>query len=196
MIRLDNISKQHGKQILFLEASAAVNRGEKVGLVGPNGAGKSTIFKMIMKQEIPDDGTISIDKGVRIGYFSQDVGEMGGKPVVAETMDGAGPVSDVARELKELEQALGDPERADELAGQPVPPRPFAPGTDHPVTNRPINQLRDNCRRAITDGPLFSKHAAPFSGQRAQVARAGPEEALVQCGRPVRERRPPPALPR
>jgi ATPase subunit of ABC transporter with duplicated ATPase domains len=115
VIRLDNVSKQHGKQILFLEASAAVNRGEKVGLVGPNGAGKSTIFKMIMKDESPDDGQISIDKGMRIGYFSQDVGEMSGKPVVAETMDGAGPVSDVARELKELEHALGDPARADEL---------------------------------------------------------------------------------
>ncbi len=47
MIRFDNVAKQHGKQILFVEASAAVHQGEKVGLVGPNGAGKSTIFRMI-----------------------------------------------------------------------------------------------------------------------------------------------------
>ena len=115
MIRLDSISKQHGKQILFMEASAAVNRGEKVGLVGPNGAGKTTIFRMIMKEELPDGGQVSIDRGMSIGYFSQDVGEMTGRTVVAETMAGAGPVSEIADELHELEHALGDPARADEL---------------------------------------------------------------------------------
>jgi ATPase subunit of ABC transporter with duplicated ATPase domains len=47
MIRLDNISKQHGHQILFIDASMVIQKGEKVGLVGPNGAGKSTIFRMI-----------------------------------------------------------------------------------------------------------------------------------------------------
>ena len=56
MIRIDSVSKQHGRQILFLEASAAVNRGEKVGLVGPNGAGKTTIFRLITREEEPDDG--------------------------------------------------------------------------------------------------------------------------------------------
>ncbi|WP_437808572.1 ABC-F family ATP-binding cassette domain-containing protein [Sorangium sp. So ce1078] len=115
MIRLDSISKQHGKQILFLEASAAVNRGEKVGLVGPNGSGKTTIFRMITKEEAPDGGQVAIDRGVTIGYFSQDVGEMKGRSAVAETMDGAGPVSTVAAELRELEAALADPERMDEM---------------------------------------------------------------------------------
>ncbi|MDX2176181.1 MAG: ATP-binding cassette domain-containing protein, partial [Candidatus Sumerlaeia bacterium] len=79
MIRLDQISKQHGRQILFVEAAAAVHRGEKVGLVGPNGAGKSTVFRMIMGEEHPDDGQVSIDRGVTIGYFDQDVGEMAGR---------------------------------------------------------------------------------------------------------------------
>ena len=90
MIRLDQISKQHGPQILFVDASAAIFRGEKIGLVGPNGAGKSTIFRMIMREESPDDGQVSIERGITIGYFSQDVGEMAGRPVVAETMAGAG----------------------------------------------------------------------------------------------------------
>jgi ATPase subunit of ABC transporter with duplicated ATPase domains len=115
VIRLDQISKQHGHQILFVEASAAIHRGEKVGLVGPNGAGKSTIFRLIMGEESPDEGQVSIDRGVTIGYFSQDVGEMGGRPTVAEVMAGAGQVSVVAAELKELEEALADPARADEL---------------------------------------------------------------------------------
>jgi ATPase subunit of ABC transporter with duplicated ATPase domains len=115
VIRLDSISKQHGKQILFMEASAVLNRGEKAALVGPNGAGKTTIFRMITREELPDDGTVSIDRGVTTGYFSQDVGEMAGKPVVAETMDGAGPVSEILAELRALEHALADPARADEM---------------------------------------------------------------------------------
>jgi ATPase subunit of ABC transporter with duplicated ATPase domains len=115
VIRFDGIGKQHGNQILFLEASAAIHRGEKVGLVGPNGAGKSTLFRLVMREEQPDEGTVSIDRGVTVGHFSQEVGEMQGRSAVAETMDGAGPVSAVAAELAELEHAMADPARADEL---------------------------------------------------------------------------------
>jgi ATPase subunit of ABC transporter with duplicated ATPase domains len=115
MIRLDNISKQIGHQILFIEASAALQKGEKVGLVGPNGAGKTTLFRMITGQELPDEGQVAVDRGVTIGYFSQDVGEMSGRSAVAEVMDGAGPVSAVASELRELEAAMADPEQAEEM---------------------------------------------------------------------------------
>jgi len=115
MIRLDNISKQNGHQIVFIEASAALQRGEKIGLVGPNGAGKTTLFRMIAGREPPDEGQVSVDRGVTIGYFSQDVGEMAGRSAVAEVMDGAGPVSAVAAELKDLEAAMIDPDRVDEM---------------------------------------------------------------------------------
>jgi ATPase subunit of ABC transporter with duplicated ATPase domains len=115
VIRFDAISKQHGRQILFVEASAVIHRGEKVGLVGPNGAGKSTLFRLVTREEQPDEGQVSIDRGVTVGHFSQDVGEMSGRSAVAETMDGAGPVSQVAAELHALEHALADPARADEL---------------------------------------------------------------------------------
>src|SRR5688500_249239 len=92
-----------------------LHRGEKAGLVGPNGAGKSTTLRMIVGEESPDGGQVIVDRGVTIGYFSQDVGEMAGRPVIAETMAGAGEVSDVGRELHGLEHAMGDPSRADEL---------------------------------------------------------------------------------
>src|SRR6202451_4318333 len=115
MIRLDNISKQIGHQILFIEASAALEKGEKVGLVGPNGAGKTTLFRMITGEEQPDEGQVAVDRGITIGYFSQDVGEMSGRSAVAEVMDGAGPVSAVAAKLRELEAAMGDPARADDI---------------------------------------------------------------------------------
>ncbi|MBS7788436.1 ATP-binding cassette domain-containing protein [Roseococcus sp. SDR] len=115
MIRLDNISKQNGKQLLYIEASASLQRGEKIGLVGPNGAGKSTLFRMITGEEPPDEGLVLVDRGVTIGFFSQDVGEMAGRSAVAEVMDGAGDVSTVAAELAELEAALADPDQADRM---------------------------------------------------------------------------------
>ncbi|RWP16676.1 MAG: ABC-F family ATP-binding cassette domain-containing protein [Mesorhizobium sp.] len=115
MIRLESISKQNGRQIVFIEASASLQKGEKVGLVGPNGAGKTTLFRMINGEEQPDEGQVSVDRGVTIGYFSQDVGDMAGRSAVAEVMDGAGPMSEVAAEMGALEAAMGDPDRADEM---------------------------------------------------------------------------------
>ena len=115
MIRLDNIGAQHGRQILFVGASCAIFRGEKVGLVGPNGSGKSTLFRYIMKESDPDEGQVSLDRGIQLGYFSQDVGEMRDASVVSVTMDGAGPVAEVARQLKQLEHQMADPEMADDL---------------------------------------------------------------------------------
>ncbi|MEZ4335269.1 MAG: ABC-F family ATP-binding cassette domain-containing protein [Sandaracinaceae bacterium] len=115
MIRLDSVSKRHGSQILYVDGSMSVFKGEKVGLVGPNGSGKTTIFRLITKQEAPDEGNVVVDRGVTVGYFSQDVGEMGGRSIVAETIAGAGEVAEVGRELKELEAAMADPARADDL---------------------------------------------------------------------------------
>ena len=115
MIRLDNISKQNGHQIVFIEASAALQRGEKVGLVGPNGSGKTTLFRLITGEDVPDEGQVAVDRGVTIGYFSQDVGEMSGRSAVAEVMDGAGPVAEVAAELKAIEAEMTDPDKAGEM---------------------------------------------------------------------------------
>ncbi|MBM7327185.1 ABC-F family ATP-binding cassette domain-containing protein [Rhizobium pusense] len=115
MIRIENISKSNSHRILYIEASAALNRGEKIGLVGPNGAGKTTLFRMITGEEQPDEGQIVVEKGMTVGYFDQDVGEMTGRSAVAEVMEGAGPVSEVAAELRELEAAMSDPDRMDEM---------------------------------------------------------------------------------
>ncbi|WP_237152207.1 ABC-F family ATP-binding cassette domain-containing protein [Oryzibacter oryziterrae] len=115
MIRLDSISKQNGHHLLFIEASAVLLRGEKVGLVGPNGAGKTTLFRMITGEDLPDEGMVAADRGITIGYFNQDVGDMAGRSAVTEVMDGAGPVSVVAAELAELEGAMADPDQADNM---------------------------------------------------------------------------------
>ncbi|MCP1202849.1 ABC-F family ATP-binding cassette domain-containing protein [Acetobacter oryzoeni] len=115
MIRLDTISKYNGHRVIFVDASAALQKGEKIGLVGPNGAGKTTLFRLITGEEEPDEGNVLIDRGITIGFFNQDVGEMAGRSAVAEVMNGAGPVAEVGAELAELEAALADPDRLNEL---------------------------------------------------------------------------------
>lgn len=88
--------KQTGHQILFIDTSMGLQKGEKVGLIGPNGPGKATLFRMIAGQEPPDDGQVTIDPSTIIGYFSHDVGEMSGVSAVAAATDGVGPVSALA----------------------------------------------------------------------------------------------------
>ncbi len=113
MIALTNISKQYGGQILFVESSFQLNAGEKTGLVGANGAGKSTIFRMITGEEAPDDGVVDRPKRATIGYFRQDVGDMKGRTVLAETIAGAGELADLHAELTTLEHRMGDPDDPD-----------------------------------------------------------------------------------
>jgi ATPase subunit of ABC transporter with duplicated ATPase domains len=115
VLQLDSVSKRHGSQILFIDASLAVFRGERVGLIGPNGAGKSTVFRMIMGQEQPDAGQVNVDRGASVGYFDQNTGEMSGRSVLAETIAGAGEVATVGQELAALEAAMADPAQLDRL---------------------------------------------------------------------------------
>jgi ATPase subunit of ABC transporter with duplicated ATPase domains len=115
MIAFSGISKQYGRQVLFVDASFQLNPGEKVGLVGPNGAGKTTLFRMIMGEERPDDGDVSVPKKLTVGYFRQDVGEMSGRSVLDEAIAGSGRLGTLHHELEDLQQALEDPARADEM---------------------------------------------------------------------------------
>src|SRR5688500_11710972 len=115
MIAFANINKQYGKQVLFVDASFQLNPGEKVGLVGPNGAGKTTIFRMITGEEAPDDGEVTVPRKLTIGYFRQDVEEMSGRSVLDEAIAGSGRVGDLHHELEELQHAMADPARADDM---------------------------------------------------------------------------------
>ena len=115
MISLSHVSKQYGRQILFVDTSFQLNPGEKVGLVGPNGAGKTTLFRMIVGEEQPDEGDVSIPRRLTVGYFRQDVEEMSGRSVLDEAIAGSGRVGDLHHELEALNAAMADPARADEL---------------------------------------------------------------------------------
>ncbi len=115
MIAFSRISKQYGRQVLFVDASFQLNPGEKIGLVGPNGAGKTTLFRMITGEETADEGDVSVPKRLTIGYFRQDVEEMSGRSVLDEAIAGSGRVGALHHELEALNQAMSDPARADDM---------------------------------------------------------------------------------
>ena len=113
MISFSSVSKHYGRQVLFVDASFQLNPGEKAGLVGPNGSGKSTLFRMIVGEESPDDGVVSVPKKLTIGMFRQEVDEMSGRPVLDEAIAGSGRLGELHHELLELEHAMADPARDD-----------------------------------------------------------------------------------
>src|SRR5687767_4739111 len=115
MISFTRISKQYGRQILFVDTSFQLNPGEKVGLVGPNGSGKTTLFRMIVGEETPDEGEVSVPRKLTIGYFRQDVEEMSGRSVLDEAIAGSGRLGDLHHELHALQHAMADPARADDM---------------------------------------------------------------------------------
>jgi len=110
LINISNIAKYMGGVPLYTGASFQIYEGEKVGLVGPNGAGKTTFFRMIVGEERPDEGAISIQNNVRIAYFSQNVGEMKGCSALEEVVSGNKRISELAAKLKIYEEKLCDPE--------------------------------------------------------------------------------------
>ncbi len=115
MISLANINKQYGRQLVFVDASFQLNPGEKIGLVGPNGAGKTTLFRLIVGEEVPDDGEVAVPRKTTIGYFRQDVEEMSGRSVLDEAIAGSGRLGDLHHELEALQHAMEDPARLDEM---------------------------------------------------------------------------------
>ncbi|HEV3037222.1 MAG TPA: ABC-F family ATP-binding cassette domain-containing protein [Candidatus Angelobacter sp.] len=115
MISFSNINKQYGKQLVFVDASFQLNPGEKVGLVGPNGSGKTTLFRMVVGEETPDEGEVSIPKRVTIGYFRQDVEEMKGRSVLDEAIAGSGRAGDLHHELEDLQRAMSDSDQAGDM---------------------------------------------------------------------------------
>lgn len=110
MVNLTGIGLVHGERVLIDGGELLLKPGDRAGLVGPNGAGKTTIFRLITGQEKPDAGSVSVSGGLVVGYFSQDTAEMQGKTALEETLDGAGRVREIGRELSVLEERMGQAE--------------------------------------------------------------------------------------
>ena len=150
MVELVNVTMQHGSQVLFLDSSLKVNPGEKVGLVGPNGSGKTTIFRLILGEERPDEGSVERPKRLTIGYFRQDFADWSGRSVLAEAIAGAGNVAALGEELAALEARL-----ASEKIDVTLPARPQVSGTVHPVSQvwEEVVQIFGDLGFAVAEGP-------------------------------------------
>ncbi len=83
MLTVSQVSKSFAGRTLFEEASLQVNRGERLGLVGPNGAGKSTLFSLILKDAVPDEGRVSLERGATMGFLPQESAAVGEETVLA-----------------------------------------------------------------------------------------------------------------
>jgi len=118
MVNLSNIRIAYGERILFKDSSLLIRPMDKIGLVGPNGSGKSTIFRLITGEEHPDDGTVSIDPGIILGYFSQDVGEMTGKSALQEVLEGAGRVHELNLQMSEMEHTMADQDQMEKMSDE------------------------------------------------------------------------------
>ena len=115
VLHFSNVSKYIGSRVLYSDASFQANPGDKLGLVGPNGVGKTTVFRIITGTESIDEGQVSVPSKTKVGYFSQDVGEMSGRTAIQEVMEGAGKVASLAVTLGELEHRLGEDLTEDEM---------------------------------------------------------------------------------
>jgi ATPase subunit of ABC transporter with duplicated ATPase domains len=71
VIRFEHASKSYGDKLLYDDLDFNLPAGGIIGIIGPNGAGKTTLFRMIMGQEKPDSGKLTIGQTVKLGYMEQ-----------------------------------------------------------------------------------------------------------------------------
>ena len=122
ILALQGIQKSFGGHEVLKEVTFTLQQGERMGLVGVNGSGKSTLMKIIAGQETSDSGTVSIQKGLRLGYLAQQ-GELTGEETVQETLESVfEPLRQMERELRSLEEQMAecaeDPEGLRHLGGR------------------------------------------------------------------------------
>jgi len=72
MLTVSRVTKSFGGRVLFEDASLQINTGDRIGLIGPNGAGKTTLFSLLLRTDEPDEGEISLQRGVRCGFLPQE----------------------------------------------------------------------------------------------------------------------------
>ncbi len=126
MLTISGVAKGYGGRTLFENATLQVNRGDRIGLVGPNGAGKSTLFGLILEEESPDEGTITFQRGISVGFLPQESAPAGDETVLELAMSisdemrsslkrlKAGPQGDDDHDFHEAQAAF------DELGGYQI----------------------------------------------------------------------------
>ena len=110
MINISSVRIGYGGRILLKNSSMLIGDKDKIGLVGPNGAGKTTVFRLVTGEESADEGSVNVDPGLVVGYFSQNVGEMSGHSCLEEVFSGAGRIHELGLKISDLEHRMADPD--------------------------------------------------------------------------------------
>jgi ATP-binding cassette subfamily F protein uup len=130
LVSVHNLRKAFAARPLFENITFAIESGERIGLIGPNGAGKSTLLKILAQQTSADEGTVSFQRGLRIGYLEQVPSLKPGSTVMEVALEGAAAWGDphdwecmsVAQEqLSKLaldgQYGIGPESKVDQLSG-------------------------------------------------------------------------------
>ena len=108
LLSLQGVKKSFGTNEVLRDASLVLQEGQRMGLVGVNGCGKSTLMKIIAGLETADDGTITMQKGIRLGYLAQQGMVDENKTVLQEMESVFEPVMRMEEQLRELEHQMAD----------------------------------------------------------------------------------------
>jgi ATP-binding cassette subfamily F protein 3 len=108
VVTLDNIEKTFGPRILFEHLGFLIDRGERVGLIGENGSGKTTLFKAITGEVVPDSGTVSIARSIKLGYLQQDATFDAGNTVMDEAELAFAQLHELSHRLRDIEHAMAE----------------------------------------------------------------------------------------
>lgn len=98
ILSIENLTKSYGDRILFTDLTLGVDEGEKIGIVAKNGTGKSTLLRILAGHEAPDSGTVTISRGIRVGYLEQLPDFRPGATVIEAALDGEGTLAETVRE--------------------------------------------------------------------------------------------------
>jgi len=115
LLGFSNITKAHSGRILYSGVSFQALPGDRIGLVGPNGAGKTTILRILTGQESIESGQVVKSANLTIGYFSQDIGEMSGRTVIEECLEGVQDLAVLQQRILHLEARLATPVSDEEM---------------------------------------------------------------------------------
>ena len=165
MLTIGGLSKSFGGRVLFEDVTLQVNRGDRIGLVGPNGAGKTTLLRLLLSEEEPDDGNITFQRGVSIGYLPQESAPISDETVLELASAISPEMIRVLRELRQLNQrGEGDSAEAHEALLR-------LDELDGPTVQAKAKQMLNGLGFRDAD---FERRAAELSGgwvMRAHLAR-------------------------
>jgi len=106
VLSLEDVCKYYGDRAVFDQVSWSMSDDGRVGLVGLNGAGKTTLMRMIAGEIEPDSGRVSRPQRTRVGYLAQDSPEIGGRPLIDETLSALSEIRAANERRLELERVL------------------------------------------------------------------------------------------